>query len=285
MNEISLNGVVEVHVHAKPDLYPRSYSDMELMEAGVQVQARAIVVKWHYGPTASRALLCNEMRRRLYPDASVEMYGSIVLNKPVGGINPFAVETSLKLGARIVWMPTMDSRNERHLKGFSDGIVCVEDGKVTKEVREILAMIREYDAVLGTGHLDAQESLVLIEEAKNMGVNRILVDHPEYWVTHMSLEEQLRLVQDYDVCIGRYYAQPMPDGSFHVNLPENLEAYRKIGYKNMIISTDGGQLANPHWEDALRMYMQYFADQGVPEEHINYMAKELPANLLGLPTK
>lgn len=283
MNDISLNGVVEVHVHAKPDLYPRSYSDMELMEAGVRVQARAIVVKWHYGSTAARASLCNEMRRRLYPDSKTEMCGSIVLNKPVGGINPSAVEIALKLGAKSVWMPTMDSRNEREQKGFHDGLVCVENGHVTSSVREVLKLVREYDAVLGTGHLDAQESLILIDTAKNMGINRILVDHPEYWVTEMNMEQQIKLVRDYDVCIGRYYAQPMQDGSFHVNLPENLEAYRKIGYKNMIISTDGGQLANPHWEDALRIYMQYFADQGVPVEHINYMAKELPAKLLGLP--
>ncbi|MEW4411973.1 DUF6282 family protein [Clostridium sp. AN503] len=284
MSDISLKGVVEVHVHAKPDLYPRAYSDMELMEAGVRVQARAIVVKWHYGQTAARVQLCNEMRRRLYPEACVEMIGSIVLNHPVGGINPAAVETALKLGARIVWMPTTDSRNERELKGFHDGIVCVEHGRVTEPVREILNMIQEYDAVLGTGHLDAQESLVLIDTAKTMGIDRILVDHPEYWVTQMTMEQQLRLVRDYDVCIGRYYAQPMPDGSFHVNLPENLEAYRQIGYKNMIISTDGGQLANPRWEDALRTYMQYFADQGVPKEHIDYMAKALPAKLLGLPS-
>lgn len=283
MNDISLNGVVEVHVHAKPDLYPRSYSDMELMEAGVRVQARAIVVKWHYGSTAARASLCNEMRRRLYPDSKTEMCGSIVLNKPVGGINPSAVEIALKLGAKSVWMPTMDSRNEREQKGFHGGLVCVENGHVTSSVREVLKLVREYDAVLGTGHLDAQESLILIDTAKNMGINRILVDHPEYWVTEMNMEQQIKLVRDYDVCIGRYYAQPMQDGSFHVNLPENLEAYRKIGYKNMIISTDGGQLANPHWEDALRTYMQYFADQGVPVEHINYMAKELPAKLLGLP--
>ena len=204
MSDISLKGVVEVHVHAKPDLYPRAYSDMELMEAGVRVQARAIVVKWHYGQTAARVQLCNEMRRRLYPEACVEMIGSIVLNHPVGGINPAAVETALKLGARIVWMPTTDSRNERELKGFHDGIVCVEHGRVTEPVREILNMIQEYDAVLGTGHLDAQESLVLIDTAKTMGIDRILVDHPEYWVTQMTMEQQLRLVRDYDVCIGRY---------------------------------------------------------------------------------
>ena len=281
MDKVSLKGVVEVHVHAKPDLYPRSYSDMELMEAGVRARAKAIVVKWHYGTTAARAALCNEVCRRLHPESELTMYGSIVLNKPAGGINPAAVETSLKLGARIVWMPTMDSRNERRLKGYQDGIVCAEHGRVTEPVKEVLRMIREYDVVLATGHLD-MEGRAVIEAAKNAGVQRILVDHPEYWVTRTGLEEQERLVRDYDVCIGRYFAQPMPDGSFHVNLSENLECYQKLGPDHMIISTDGGQLANPPWEDAMERYMQYFADNGVPMEHIDYMSKELPAKLLGI---
>lgn len=282
MAEVSLEGVVEVHVHAKPDLYPRSYSDLELMEAGVRVGARAIVVKWHYGATAARAELCNEFCRRLYPDAELTMLGSIVLNRPVGGLNPSAVETALKLGARIVWLPTTDSRNERALKGYDDGIVCVEGGHVTPVMEEILRMLRHYGAVLGTGHLDASESRTVIDAARNLGVERILVDHPEYWVTRMSLEEQEQLVEDYGVYMGRYYAQPMPDGSFHVNLEENLQALRRMGPEHMIISTDGGQLANPHWEEALRRYMQFFADNGVPMEQIDYMSKTLPARLLGL---
>lgn len=282
MEKISLKGVVDVHVHAKPDLYPRSYSDLELLEAGIRVGARAIVVKWHYGSTAARALLCNEMCKRLYPNSETVLYGSVVLNKSVGGINPAAVEIALKLGAKIVWMPTTDSENERKLRGMQDGIVCVENGKVIHKVQEILKMIHEYDAVLATGHLTAQESRILIEAAKDLGIHKILVDHPEYWVTHMEIEEQELLVKDYGVYIGRYYAQPMPDGSFHVNLPENLECCKRIGYEHMIISTDGGQLANPHWEDALRTYMQYFADHGIPIDQIDYMAKELPAKLLGL---
>lgn len=282
MEQVSLKGVVEIHVHAKPDLYPRSCSDLELMEAGVRAGARAIVVKWHYGTTVARAALCNEMRRRLYPESDLTMYGSIVLNRPVGGINPAAVETALKLGARIVWMPTADSQNERKRMGYTDGIVCAERGKVTDSVKEVLRMIREYDRVLATGHLELEESRAVIEAARNLGVHRILVDHPEYWVTRIELEEQEQLVRDYDVCIGRYFAQPMQDGSFHVNLPENLECYHRLGPEHMIISTDGGQLANPHWEDALRRYMQYFADHGVPVEQIDYMAKELPARLLGI---
>lgn len=88
MAEVSLKGAGEVHVHAKPDLYPRSYSDLELMEAGVRWGPGHLVVKWHYGATAARAQLRNEFCRRLYPDSELTMLGSIVLNRPVGGLNP-----------------------------------------------------------------------------------------------------------------------------------------------------------------------------------------------------
>ena len=282
MHEVSLKNVVDVHVHAKPDLYPRAYSDWELLEAGIKAGARGIVVKWHYGMTAARAALCNEFKKQIYPEAETMLYGSIVLNRSIGGLNPEAVETALKLGAKIVWMPTTDSINERNLRGKDDGILCVEHGKPVSALKKILHLIKEYDAVLATGHMTLYEIEAVVEAAKNMGINRILVDHPEYWVTHMDIEDQIRLVKDYKVCIGRYYAQPMKDGSFYLNLSDNLECYREIGYRNMIISTDGGQLANPHWEVALKKYMQYFADHGVPMEQIDYMSKELPKNLLGI---
>jgi len=35
--------------------------------------------------------------------------GGIVLNRAVGGINPAAVESALQLGAKHVWMPTVDA--------------------------------------------------------------------------------------------------------------------------------------------------------------------------------
>lgn len=39
------------------------------------------------------------------------MFGGITLNRQVGGINPYAVESALKLGGKVVWLPTQSARN------------------------------------------------------------------------------------------------------------------------------------------------------------------------------
>ena len=39
------------------------------------------------------------------------------------------------------------------------------------------------------------------------------------------------------------------------NLPSNLEAIRACGYQHVMVSTDGGQVNNPLWEEALRQYV------------------------------
>ena len=49
MNKITLQGVIDMHVHTNPDLRLRAYDDIELTDAGVRSGARAIVIKSQYG--------------------------------------------------------------------------------------------------------------------------------------------------------------------------------------------------------------------------------------------
>ena len=46
-----MKGIIDMHVHSNPDLRHRAYDDFELMEAGIRVGARAIVIKTHQGTT------------------------------------------------------------------------------------------------------------------------------------------------------------------------------------------------------------------------------------------
>src|SRR6185312_17125067 len=61
------------------------------------------VLKGHAEPTAGRAAAAGDGR-------SVRVHGAIVLNHAVGGLNPDAVDAALALGARVVWMPTIDAQ-------------------------------------------------------------------------------------------------------------------------------------------------------------------------------
>ena len=50
-------------------------------------------------------------------------------------------------------------------------------GRPLPEVFPILETIKQHDMVLATGHLSAKESMALVDEARNLGIHRIVVTH------------------------------------------------------------------------------------------------------------
>lgn len=284
---VSLQGIIDLHVHSAPDIRKRTYDDIDLMKAGVRVGARAIVIKSHHGTTMNRAYLANrvnEIFNGLHAGNTFEMFGSITLNRVIGGLNITAVETGLKMGAKIVHMPTVSAVNhlEKYGKSIANGVVCVEKARITAALRDILKIIKDYDVALATGHLSTAEIFTLIEEACGIGINKLIVTHPEFWVVGMSLEDQIRITRDYGVMLERCYAQPLDDGVYKSNLKENFEAIKEIGYKNVLISTDGGQVENPHWEFALKEYLEYLQENGIEDDAIYTMTRTIPARLLNI---
>ncbi|MCD7838721.1 MAG: DUF6282 family protein [Clostridiales bacterium] len=284
MPKVSLKGVIDMHVHTNPDLRLRAYDDFELCDAAVRVGARAIVIKSHQGFTANRAWLTNRYNKLTHGDNDFTMFGSVTLNRAVGGINPAAVETALKLGAKVVWLPTQSARNHLEKMGqpTTNAVDIVVDGKVVPELEDVFRLVKDYNAVLGTAHVSPTEAIVVCEAARKAGVQNLVVTHPEWWIVGMSVEDQIRLVKDYDVILERCFAQNMGGGKYKSNLPDNLEIIRTVGYKNVMVDTDGGQTENPHWEIAMEQYMQYLADHGVPMDQIEYMTHTIPSRLLGL---
>lgn len=287
MSKAVLTGICDMHVHTAPDLRPRAYTDFELMEAGIRVGARAIVLKSHHGTTMNRAFLCNEHNRILHHgDNNFTMYGSITLNDAVGGLNPVAAETAVKMGAKVIWLPTTGAANHHRAYGKEGGIECLgSDGNVIPAIEAIISLAKQYDVVLGTGHISEQEIFKVVERARDMGLRKIVVTHPEFWVVGLSHEEQLRLVKDYDVILERCYAQPLgtwEKKKYQSNLEDNLQIIKKVGYHNVMVDTDGGQVENPNWEIAMAEYMQYLLDHGVTQEELDYMTKQIPYALLGI---
>src|ERR1051325_6329137 len=106
----SLAGVIDIHAHVAPETsmlnFKRAWDAVEAAQIARIYGMRGIVLKEHNTETASWAYLVSQMV------PGVEVYGGIVLNKAVGGINPVAVEsmalTRGRLG-RVVYMPTVDA--------------------------------------------------------------------------------------------------------------------------------------------------------------------------------
>lgn len=172
-----MSDIVDFHVHTSPSIVPRHHDDHEI---GALMEAAGIstyVLKAHEGSTAERAAL-----------AGGGAVGSIVLNSPVGGANPDAVEVAAQLGARIVWMPTISSETHKrnqasqqlsahHGVEFRTVEVC-QDERVLPAWIEVLDLVAERDLILASGHLSVDETVEVFRVARARGVRRLLVNHP-----------------------------------------------------------------------------------------------------------
>lgn len=261
-----VRGTIDIHIHPGPSpVYSRLMDDYELVQDAQQAGLRAIVLKSHFTSTAERAALVN----KLFSDVTV--FGGIVLNQSVGGLNPEAVRAALKLGGKVVFMPTI-SVNE---------VPVVKNGQLVSEAEQILDLVTQFnpDIILTTGHLGGADALVLIEQAKNKGINKILVHHP-LSRSRMSLSEQKEAVS-----MGAYVehtmVQMMP---LHARIdPEQVaQSIRSIGVEHCILSTDFGQIHNPPPSEGMRMMVAIMDAKGFSSGQIETMMKRNPAELLGL---
>jgi hypothetical protein len=171
------SGMTDLHVHASPSLLPRHGNDRETVSAEQAVGFTTIVLKAHEGSTVERASSCGD-----------GVFGGIVLNSPVGGANPDAVQVAARLGGRVVWMPTVSARTHKagaaspelsvH-RGFElRAVEVIDAGRLRPEWFDVLDVIAEHDLVLASGHLSAAETVVLFDEAHRRGVRRLMVNHP-----------------------------------------------------------------------------------------------------------
>ena len=270
-----LHGVIDIHIHTNPDIRTRRLSDLQLATEARRVGARAIVIKSHLVTTMDRASIAREAV------PGIDVFGGIVLNAQVGGLNAVAVDTAIKMGAKLVWLPTSFSSNERRRQGKNDGVETVVDGKCVPALLPILKLIAQSDIALATGHLTPAETLIVVEEARKQGVAKIVVNHPEWATVDMSIDDQKRLAQ-FDVYFERCYARNV-GGKYDKNFERNLRAMEALGFESTIVATDGGQVENPLWSDALAEYIGYLLNAGVPKTTVDLMTKQNPAKVLGLP--
>ena len=277
-----MQGIIDMHIHAAPDVRARKLDDLELMESSVQRGVRAIVLKSHNVPTADRAYLVNRVAAEKYPDVKFTAFGGLCLNRPVGGLNPDAVETSLKLGAKVIWLPTNTAENHYRKNGKdpSKGVVVTRDGKAVDELQDIFALVKQYNAVLATGHIGAEECFPVVEAARAAGVEKIVITHPEFWVVGMTPEQQADIVRKYDVLLESVYAQPV-NGSYRINIPDNIAAMKAIGPEHFVISTDSGQTVNPYWYESYTTYFKA-GSEVFTSEQVRRMTHDNPAWLLDI---
>lgn len=122
-----LEGAVDLHVHSAPDVDECRFDDVELAREAARSGMDAILIKSHQNSTVERAFLVS----RMVPD--VRVYGGLVLNDTVGGLNAAAVRLAVSLGAKEIWMPTRSAENHRRHHGMTGGIPANETGPIVHQ--------------------------------------------------------------------------------------------------------------------------------------------------------
>jgi len=272
--DVDLSGTIDMHIHSAPDVRPRKMDDLEMARQAAARGMSAIVLKSHWTLTADRAYIVGQ----LVPDLRV--FGGLALNNPVGGLNPFAVEAALRMGAAQIWMPTFSSAAQPGER-LGPGLTILDEGQIKPSVLDILRLIAECDAILGTGHLSSPEILALVPAAHELGVRKILITHPEHPPIEMPLLQQEELRDRHNVLFERCLITTTFGGG---SLPfEALAAViRRVGPETTVVATDFGQVDNPSPTSGLACYIANLYAHGFAEAEIARMTRENPARLLGV---
>ena len=286
-----LQGAIDLHQHAAPSLFERVTDDIGLAAEARARGMRGVLLKAHEQDTTGRAAL---VRRQV---SGIEAYGGIVLNHHTGGLNPAAVDNSIKLGARMVWMPTLSAQHHidhfggshfgKAMKGRTEtrtparGIGVLDAaGVVVPAAREILDLTADAGICLSTGHLSPREIMALVREARRAGVTRILVTHPDLTLTGLTVEDQKALAAEGAV-LEKDIIVMMPAWQ-SLSLEQMTKSIREIGPQHCVLATDFGQLHHPMPPEGLRMFVQMLLEQGIGPDEIRTMIVDNPARLLNL---
>ncbi|WP_273502482.1 DUF6282 family protein [Paracoccus sphaerophysae] len=286
-----MKGAVDLHVHAGPSLHPRKLDHIAALREADAQGMRAILLKDHYYPTMPIATLINENL-----GFKAQAIGSIVLNNPLGGLNPSAVDYALKQGAKVVWMATAHAKNHMDHEAEKPGFRFPQNSKKTvapipltltddagivrDEVKHILDLIAEADAVVSGGHHHARELFPFYEEAKARGVKRLFLNHPTY-VNDCSFQDITSLVgmgvkMEHSACM-------FVESTFKMFDAEHLKSViDAAGVDNSFFGTDLGQMNNPSPAEGMRMMIQMLIDLGYSDEDIRKMTTTIAVDLAGL---
>ena len=274
----ALRGTIDIHVHSDPDNVPRSIDAIDAAKLARSKGMRGIVLKNHYDPTAGLAFLA----RKAAP--GLEVFGGIDLNLTVGGMNPVAVEHMTQVAGgwgRVVWMSTFDAENQvRYSKENRPFVSVARNGELLPETKAVISVIAKHGLVLATGHVSAQEALLLLREGRRQGVAHMVVTHamnPPILMDVPQMQEAAARGAFIEFSGGS-----LATADAAARIDRYADAIRKVGPQFCILSSDLGQKGNALPPDGFAAFIAALRAKGFTEQELDRMSKRNPAQLLGL---
>jgi len=282
-----LEGSIDIHIHSAPDIYPRILNVMELARHAKENGMRAILVKNHFIMTGGQAKIASD-------ETNFPVFGGIALNLSVGGLNIHAVDIALKLGTKMVWLPTLHSQkfvqHKSHVAHLAGGIrddvqgiyLLKKDRTLKEDLYPIFDLIAERDVILGTGHVSVNEAKVAVREATKRGVKKILVTHPLASFCNYSVNDMKEMLDIGATYLEHTYNDVTRQVSHPIKLEDLYNGIKAVGPKHCIMSTDSGQWLNPVPVQQMGIYIKDMLNFGIAERDIRTMVSDNPAHILGM---
>ncbi len=239
-----LRGFTDTHIHTSPDVKPRIETDIEAAISAKDEKMCSIVIKSHHEPTSGRALIASEV-------ADFPVYGGVVLNSSVGGLNVDAVKSCALIGGKFIWFPT----------------ISYPSIKINwSNVEDILHVVKENQMVIGTGHLKTDDIFKLIDMAAELGIWRIIVNHPLTSVVGASLDEQVEMSKH--AYLEHCFVACMEK---HDKMDPQLikNSIKTVGAKRCLMATDYGQIHNPRPVIGMKMFINSMMREGISIDEIH----------------
>lgn len=276
-----VTGAIDLHVHCGPEGIPRRYDPVSLATHIGESPLDSAVIKSHVINTSNWAEIAHRT-------TGVHLYGSIVLNHYVGGINPMAVRGALGPNhdgdpyLKVVWLPTVHAAS--HVAAYRDrgevydippewsgGIVSplalpidrVEPidllaPEVLPRLDEILQLVAEYRLIVATGHVGRDEIFFVVERAKARGVDRFVITHPTIdppGLTMPDLEALAGMGAFIELCyIGLTHGD---------TLSTMTDLIDRVGPSRVVLTTDLGQVDTVPPAEGLALFATALVDAGV----------------------
>jgi len=258
-----LKNSYDLHIHTAANDRGFLRDDVDVLRALDAYEMAGAVTKPNRSESCSRAYAVNKCC-----GTKAKMLGALALAFSTGGINPYAVKSALKLGAKIVWLPVLDYPKGLGIRG--------DDGNLLPQMYEIFDLMTASDAWLATGHLSAEDAYLVCTEAVKHHV-RCILTHPESRIP-LAMQKELG---DMGIMLEKTWCNVWHGTVTVKQMAENI---RTVGAEHCFLSSDFGQSKNPLPPDGLSDMIKALLQEGIREEDIYRMGHANPVSMMEKPS-
>jgi predicted metal-dependent phosphotriesterase family hydrolase len=177
-------------------------------------------------------------------------------------------------------MSTFDSENQVRVSKANRPFVRVSgNGALLPETKAVIAAIAKHNLVLASGHVSAQEALLMFEEGRRAGVRQMVATHGMGSPTSLTAE-QARRAGELGAFI-EFTGDTMAAPSAQSRVDRIAEQIRQIGVERAILSADLGKGGAELPTEGFATFIDALRKKGFSDQELDRMTRQNPATLLG----